>query len=137
MFPISTMMGGTVNNTVPDVCKVPQPTGPPVPTPFPNIAQVMQTMPPTASKIVKVLNQSVVLKQSQISMSSGDEAGILGGVKSNMIKGPVKFITASLLIKIEGQNVIYQTCTTEQNGTNSNTAGLQSAPSQTMVIVSG
>ncbi|HHM04785.1 MAG TPA: DUF4150 domain-containing protein [Gammaproteobacteria bacterium] len=137
MFPMSTMMGGTALATVPDVCKVPAPPAPPIPTPFPNIAQLNQTLPPTASKTVKVLNQAVVLKNSQISMSSGDEAGTLGGVTSSMIKGPVKFSTASALVKIEGQAAVYLTCQTQHNGSNANTIGVHAAPSQTVVLISG
>src|SRR5262245_35347722 len=67
-----------------DVCKTPTPGGP-VPTPYPNIALSAQTS--NGSKKVKCDGNPIMLKTSCFSMSSGDEAGTIGGVKSNMIKG--------------------------------------------------
>lgn len=136
MFPISTIMGGTATATVPDVCKVPAPPAPPIPTPFPNIGQVMQVIPTTASLFTKVAGASVVLKPSQIAMTNGDQAGVLGGMKSSMIMGPGKFTTFSQTVKIEGKNACYVSCLTEHNGSSSNTIGLQAAPSQVLVLIS-
>jgi hypothetical protein len=44
----------------------------------------------TCSKKVKIMGKKTVLKKTEISMSSGDEAGTLGGVVSNKFKGPAK-----------------------------------------------
>ena len=89
MFPIATKQGGTAV-AFPDVCKTPTPAGP-VPIPYPNTGQMMQANPGTCPKKVKILNQPPLTTQSIIVMSSGDEAGTVGGVVSGMVKGPVQF----------------------------------------------
>ena len=135
MFPVSTKMGG-VCNAAPDTCKTPSPGGP-VPVPYPNVAMLNQANPGTLSKKVKILNQPIVLKNTVITMSSGDEGGTAGGgVISSMIKGPVQFKKGSVKFKSEGQPVVFHTCTTGHNGTNANMPmGAQTAPSQSKVIV--
>lgn len=132
MFFVSTRMGGQCLATVPDVCKTPTPAGP-VPVPYPNMSMMVQVVPITAAKKVKILNQAVVLKQSKTSMSAGDEPGSAGGVVSSLIKGPTEFLTYSVKVKAEGQNVIYHTCQTKQN--RGNTVGMVVSPSQTKVTV--
>ena len=88
MFPVSTTMNGNCL-AVPDTCKTPAPPAPPVPTPYPNMGMLMQATPPTCSKKVKVIAMPVVLLGTKIPMSSGDDAGVAGGVVSGTIKGPV------------------------------------------------
>jgi hypothetical protein len=135
MFPLSTTMNGQCM-AVPDTCQVPAPPLPPIPTPFPNVAMVMQALPPTCSLKVKVMQMAVVTQMSQIPMTSGDEAGSVGGVVSGMIKGPAAFTKGSAKLMIEGQPAVFQTCTTGQNGTSANApSGLQVAPSQPKVMV--
>ena len=135
MFGVGTKAGGQCMG-MPDVCKTPAPPAPPIPIPYPNIAMLNQANPGTCSKKVKIMNQPVVTKATQITMSSGDEAGSIGGVVSGMIKGPAKFIKFSMKVKVEGQNVVYQTCTVGQNGSSANVpAGTHTTPSQTKVTV--
>lgn len=137
MFPVTTK-GGGMTNAMPDVCKTPAPPAPFVPVPYPNIAMFTQSNPGTCSKKVKIMNQPVVTKATVITMSSGDEAGSIGGMISSMIKGPCKAKTFSQKVKAEGKNVIFQTCTIGQNGSNANApAGIHSVPSQIKVLVSG
>jgi hypothetical protein len=137
MFPISTKAGG-VSNAMPDVCKTPAPPAPFVPVPYPNIASLSQANPGTCSKKTKIMKQPVITKDTVITMTSGDEAGAIGGMVSGIIKGPAKAKTFSKKLKVEGKNVIYQTCTIGQSGTNANApAGTHTAPSQTKVKVSG
>lgn len=140
-FPVSTMMAGTCNSLAPDVClmPVPSPTGPvPTPTPYVNVAMLNQAMPASCSKKVKVLNMAVVTLSSTITMSSGNEPGNMpGGVASGMIKGPVMFGKGSIKVMVEGQPAVFHTCPTKANGASPNTAGIQTAPSQTKVMVSG
>ena len=135
MFFVNTTMGGACIATVPDVCKTPSPAGP-VPMPYPNISMLVQVMPVTASKKTKILNRPVVLANSSVSMSSGNEAGVAGGVVSSLIKGPTQFLTFSTKVKVEGQPVTYHTGDTKQNGSNANTVGKVVAPSQVKVTVS-
>ena len=55
-----------------DVCKTPTPGGP-VPIPYPNIALSVHTA--KGSKTVKCDGNSIMLKGSCFSVSTGDEAG--------------------------------------------------------------
>lgn len=137
MFPVTTKQGGTCD-AFPDTCKTPAPPGPPVPVPYPNTAMLVQANPGTCSKKVKILNQPAVTLQTMIPMTSGDEAGAAGGVVSGMIKGPATFKKGSAKVKVEGQPLVFQTCTAAQNGSNANAPmGVQSSPSQAKVLVSG
>lgn len=87
----------------PDVCKTPSPAGP-VPIPYPNIAQSSDTA--QGSKDVKVDGNPVMLKDSNFSTSTGDEAGSAGGgVVSNTTKGKAEFVNYSFDVKFEGKNV--------------------------------
>lgn len=136
IFGIATKKGGT-SQAFPDTCKVPTPGGP-VPTPFPNVAMLNQLNPGTCTTKVKIENQPVGIDGMMITMSSGDEAGTLGGVISNMIKGPAKNKTKSSKVKMEGKGVVYQTCTIGQNGTNANAPmGVLSMVANMKVKVSG
>lgn len=136
MFPVATAEGGMCM-AFPDTCKVPAPPGPPAPAPFPDMGQLMQANPGTASKSVKVRNQAVIIMNTQITMTSGDEGGPLGGVQSGMIKGPAAFKKGSKKVKVEGQPVVYLTCSTGQNGSNANAPnGTLVQVAQTFVLVS-
>lgn len=94
-----------VSPAFPDVCKTPAPPSPsPVPIPYPNIA--MSTDTAKGTKKVKVDKQSVALKDSNFSMSTGDEAGTAGGgVISSKTKGKAEFVSFSFDVKFEGKNV--------------------------------
>ena len=87
----------------PDVCKTPSPAGP-IPIPYPNIAKSSDTAKGT--KKVKCDGNPVCVKDSNFSMSTGDEAGSAGGgVASNKIKGKAEFVMASMDVKFEGKDV--------------------------------
>lgn len=105
---------GTVQ-TETDVCKTPSPGGP-VPTPYPNIALSAQLM--EGSVTVKCDGFPIALKQSYYLPSSGDEAGTLGGVKSNIIKGQADPVSYSFDVKVEGQNVFRRSDLMMQNKKN-------------------
>jgi hypothetical protein len=129
----ATKMGGMCMGT-PDVCKVPAPPAPPIPTPFPNIG-MCATAVQTTTKVF-FMNKEVLVAGSQIPSSTGDEAGVAGGVVSGMIKGPVTFKAGSSKVLAEGKAVIVLSAQTGHNGTSPNMpAGLHCAPSQTMIMV--
>ncbi len=92
---------GIATAMAPDVCKTPSPGGP-VPVPYPNIAQ--SSMLDKGSKTVTADGQMVAIKDSEYSMSNGDEAGVAGGVKSGVNMKEAKWISYSFDVKIEGQN---------------------------------
>lgn len=130
----STTMGGMCM-AAPDVCKTPAPPLPsPVPIPYPNIAGL--NMATNTSTKVKIVNMEAVTLKSKIPSSNGDEAGVAGGVVSNINLGVVKFTMGSLMVKIEGQPAIKATSPSAHNGSNSNMpAGMQTVPSQFKVMI--
>lgn len=98
----------------PDVCKTPAPPAPPVPIPYPNIA-FSKDASQTANS-VKADGQKIMKKSSVFSTSTGDEAGSIGGVISNCVKGKAQFILYSFDIKAEGENVPRNMDMMKQNG---------------------
>lgn len=133
MFPASTNGGGNCM-AVPDVCKVPAPPGPPIPTPFPNTGTLNQAT--NVSMMVRICGRQVVTTKSKIPMTMGDEAGVAGGVVSNMNMGPASFKKGSTKVKVEGNPVVSLTSVTAHNGSNANApVGAVIAPSQVKVLV--
>ena len=92
---------GTAVATIPDICKTPSPGGP-VPIPYPNIA--MSSALANGTKTVKGDGEMIAIKGSEYSMSTGDEPGTIGGVKSSTFKKEAKWILYSFDVKIEGKN---------------------------------
>jgi hypothetical protein len=86
----------------PDVCKTPSPAGP-IPIPYPNIAKSSDTAKGTSK--VKCDGESTCVKDSNFSMSTGDEAGSAGGVASSKFKGKAEFVNYSFDVKFEGKEV--------------------------------
>ena len=133
IFPASTKGGGQCMG-MPDVCLTPAPPAPPIPIPYPNIGMVNQAQK-TSTK-VKFSGKEVVTVKSEISRSSGDEAGTNKGVMSGTNMDKVTFKKGSEKVKIEGQKCVHLTSITGHNGSNANMpAGAQIAPSQTKVII--
>ena len=94
---------GGVTIAFPDVCKTPSPAGP-IPIPYPNIAKSSDTS--QGSKTVTCDGNPICLKDSNFSVSTGDEGGTAGGgVASNKIKGKAEFVNFSFDVKVEGKNV--------------------------------
>jgi hypothetical protein len=82
----------------PDVCKTPSPSGT-VPVPYVNIAQLSNATGVTdlGGKEVLVGPQGlhVLLLDSEVSASTGDEAGTGGGVRSGSVKSACTVAAAS------------------------------------------
>lgn len=136
-MPASTNGGGQCF-AFPDVCKTPAPPAPPIPIPYPNIAMLNQASGGTCSSKVKIMGKKAATKNTEITMSSGDEAGNAGGgVVSNKFKGSAKFKQGSSKVKIEGHEAAYHGAMVGQNdSSNSNVPpGHQIAPSQVKVTV--
>ena len=138
IMPASTNGGGQCA-AFPDVCKTPAPPAPsPVPIPYPNMAMCTQAKGGSCSGKVKISNKKTIIKGTEISLSSGDEAGCAGGgVVSSKFKGPCVYKLCSSKVKAEGKGVCYAGSMVGHNGTaNCNMpAGAQVAPSQTKVKV--
>ncbi|KAA0218562.1 DUF4150 domain-containing protein [bacterium] len=134
MMPVSTRAGG-MSFAFPDTCLVPAPPAPPVPTPFPNIAQLSAANPGTCTLKVKVMNQAVIVQNTQVMNSQGDEAGTNGGVVSGMIMGPASVKKGCTKVSMEGKPVVTLLALVAQNGASANApAGNIVAPSQPKVL---
>jgi len=101
-----------------DVCKVPAPPAPPIPTPFPNLGMIANAL--QTSTTVMFENKEVVVEMSEIPSSMGDEAGVAGGVISGMNMGPIVFKLGSSKVKVQGKNAVTITGLTAHNGKNPN-----------------
>ncbi len=94
----------------PDTCFTPpeNPATPPgVPIPYPNTGLDSETT--EGSKTVKISDKEVMLKnKSYFKSSTGDEAGCAAkkGVITSVNKGKVYFISWSMDVKFEGENVV-------------------------------
>ena len=110
--------GGQAIASAPDVCKTPSPGGP-VPIPYPNLALSSDTA--KGSKKVKMDGNPIMLKGSEFSISSGNEAGTAGGgIVSSKIKGKAKFVTYSFDVKVENKNAARLADLMTTNGNASN-----------------
>lgn len=90
-------------NFMPDVCLTPAPPGPPVPIPYPNIA--MSQNADKGAKTVTVDGNPMLVQGSVFATSTGDEAGVNGGVMSGMTKGEAEFIVGSFDVFAEDKGV--------------------------------
>jgi hypothetical protein len=106
--PVTKGSHGLATATLPNVCKMPGPPAPFVPTPLPNIGQSGK-QPDGYSTTVTVERQPVAIRGASFG-SMGDIAskGTGGGIVSNNAEGATKFLApGSLNVQIEGKNVQY------------------------------
>jgi uncharacterized Zn-binding protein involved in type VI secretion len=112
--PVATTTG--ICFAFPDVLKTAIGTGE-VPLPYPNIAQLSQASP-TASN-VNAGGKPLILEDSEISSSSGGEAGTGGGVvQPGSHLGACTFTGFSATVKANGKGVVRQGDATDQNDGN-------------------
>lgn len=95
------MANGLSTATIPDVCKTPTPGGP-VPIPYPNIAQIITLANGTTT--VKTDKIMAANKGSEFSISNGDNAGTVGGIKSNVFMKEATWLLYSFDVKMDGKN---------------------------------
>jgi len=91
--------GGIATATAPDVCKTPPG---PVPIPYPNVAMSSDLSKGTTTVNADGGNMCANLG-SEFSKSTGDEAGVLGGVVSGVFTKEATWITYSFDVKLEGK----------------------------------
>ena len=104
--PVTKGSMGMAKNTIPNVCKMPGPPAPFVPSPLPNIAKSGMS-PQGYSTTVQIEGNAVAIRGATFE-SMGDVASKAtgGGLISCNTHGPAKFITpGSMTVKIEGKNV--------------------------------
>jgi len=115
---------------MPDVCKTPAPPAPPIPIPYPNMAQLAMGMPPVPNVLIG--GAPSLNKASKIPISSGDEPGVAGGVISGTIIGEVEFIMGSMIVTIGGKPAVRFGDPVKAN--KGNAVGSVIAPSQSIVM---
>jgi len=93
---------GTATATLPDMCKTPSPGGP-VPLPYPNIAMSADLAKGTTTIKVDGGNMAAN-KGSELSRSTGDEAGTAGGVTSSTFIKEATWMLYSEDVFLEGKN---------------------------------
>ncbi|NTX11907.1 DUF4150 domain-containing protein [Myxococcus sp. CA056] len=104
--PVTEGSKGVAAATLPNVCKMPGPPAPFVPTPLPNIGD-SGSSPKGYSKTVTIEGKAVAIQGASFG-SSGDIAskGTGGGITSMNAEGPTRFIgPGSMDVHIEGKNV--------------------------------
>lgn len=94
---------GGITLAFPDICKTPTPLGS-LPIPYPNLASASTAA--YGSHKVKCDGQAICLQTSQFASSSGDEAGVDGGIASGTNTNCAEFVSYSLDTKIEGKYVV-------------------------------
>lgn len=125
--------GGT-NLAAPDVCKTPVGSSV-VPIPYPNTALGATANPSTVAKKVLISGAPAHNLQTVIPMSNGDNAGVVGGVKSGQVMGQSRHTKGADSVLIAGSPATKLTDMTGQNGSSSNITGATIAPAQTTVMI--
>lgn len=113
---------------VPDVCMTPPLA---IPAPFPNIANNAMCIPTYFTIMINCQPELNIM--GMYALTSGDEAGTMGGVASGMIMGMGRSMLGSTCYFIGGGPSWRSTAPTIQNL--SNAPGVTSVPSQTVKIV--
>ncbi|MBJ7539994.1 DUF4150 domain-containing protein [Marinomonas transparens] len=120
-----------MNMGMPDVCKT-LVVLVVVPIPYPNIA-------PTSTAVPNVNNHTIMAMpahnlMTEIPLSNGNQAGVLGGVVSSMIMGKVKHDMGSTKVFISGAPATMMLSPTGHNGMPPNAQGMTMTPCQTKVM---
>ena len=115
----------------PDVCKTP--VGPAiVPIPYPNISMKAMALPPTASMKHLIMFMPSHHVGTTVPTTMGDNAGVLGGVASQIMMGPSRNTKSSMKVITGGMPATRMLDTTMQNLTN--TSGMTLVPGQFKVL---
>lgn len=126
---------GYMNLAFPDVCMTPIPGAPPIPIPYPNNANGCHAQPMSTVLKVMIGGKPAHNVKTSIMMSTGDNPGIQGGVKSRKFIGPSKHSKGSSAVFAGGKPVTRLADPTKQNGGNANTFGVTIKPAQAKVLV--
>lgn len=104
--PVTENSNGLKVAALPNVCKMPGPPAPFVPTPLPNIGE-SNNSPSGYSETVKMMGKSLAIKGASFK-SRGDIAsqGTGGGIVSSTVQDVTEFVgPGSFNVKVEGKNV--------------------------------
>ncbi len=117
---------------MPDVCLTPAAPAP-VPVPYPNIGMKAMALPPTTSMKHLIMFMPSHNIGTTIPTSMGDNAGVLMGVASGLVMGPVKNTKCSTKVITGGTPATRMLDTTMQNSTNV-PSGMTLVPGQFKVL---
>ena len=120
--------GPGMSNAMPDVCKTPPLA---IPAPFPNIGANAMAVPTYFTIMINCMPELNV--SAMYAITSGDEAGAMGGVASQIIMGPGRCVLPSMAVFVAGIPVWRLTALTIQNLIN--VPGVTTVPSQTVAQV--
>lgn len=112
-----------------DTCKTPAPPAAPIPVPYVNLAMTMMAMP-TVTQVLIVGCPALNL-DSKVSISSGDEPGVAGGVISGSIIGECQFTSGSTKVTLKGKPAVRFMDPAKSN--KGNCFGSMTVPSQAFV----
>jgi hypothetical protein len=115
----------------PDVCKTPAPPAPFAPIPYPNMAQVRDAVK-TIAKVL-VCNKEIVVENSNLSSSKGDEAGTMRGMLQPSGGGICEFLMGSMTVLASGKGVVVHLTPCSHNKKNLPAGGVHCGPSQQTV----
>ena len=117
-----------------DTCKTPTPVGE-VPIPYPNMALNAAAIPACATITINMMPELTLMAKHPL--TSGDEAGVGGGVVGGLFMGPLAmYMLGSIKVLVNGAGVILMGMSpTSQNGMNA--PGTVTVPSQPVVMVMG
>jgi len=116
---------------VPDVCITP--VGPvPVPVPYPNVTLAVMAIPTQFRTLTMMMPANNMLTVKPMSM--GDNPGVLLGVASGFVMGPVRHQMGSTNLFIGGPPTTKMLSPTGQNGMSPNIPGMTLAPCQIKVM---
>lgn len=122
-------MGG-MSLGFPDVCNTP--AGPVVvPIPYPNIATSPMGIPPVTNILFGGAPAQNL--QTEVPLTQGDDAGVLGGLVSGMVMGPSRCLDGSFSVLVGGAPATRLTSATLQNGINA--PGVCLVPAQLTVLL--
>lgn len=118
-MPITTKSAG-ICFAFPNVCKTPNASGVDVPIPYPSIGQLSDAKKVCdgGSDGVFAGGNAVVTTESEIDDTTGDSAGVSGGVVSGSFGKKVKFTKGSATVFANGNAVVRLLDPTTQNDGN-------------------
>jgi hypothetical protein len=123
-----------MNLAAPDVCRTPAPPIPsPIPIPYPNTSMVCTGVP--AAYTIFISGGPAHNMETSPPVSLGDNAGVAGGMVSQVDMGPTRQLLGSFTVLYDGMPATKLTSMTGQNGTPPNTVGMTTVPSQVTVLI--
>lgn len=127
----NTQSGG-MDNGFPDVCLTPAPPAPPIPVPYPNIANG----PMGVSAVYHVLFSCAPTHNmgTSVPLTNGDNGGLNMGVASGTVMAQSRPTTGAFTVLVGGKPVTRLSATSVGNSTNCPT-NTRLAPSQTKVLI--